>query len=279
MENHGLDLEKEVLDRTDEDWEYLGATNRPQLFIVSASDRVNYLPQGEVQFGREDMQDCVTRAYINKIEHDVNYMIENKLISDRNKQWLKDKGYMNVTTHRVEFSDAFNAILSGTTRYGNSMIAPAKSIHKDGLIPKKLLPLDKSMLWKDYHDPVRITSKLKKLGKEFAKRFSINYERVYEQDYPSLLEHDLLIVAGYAWPSRKNDEYIRVENTPNHAFLAIRPQTFIFDNYEEGKGDFIKKLAKDYNFLDYGYRLWIAEEKEVSHSWILEKFKKFIWII
>lgn len=178
------------------------------------------------------------------------------------KEQIKKYGY-------IEFSDRKVAIESGTTKSGNSLKAPIDSTHRDGLIPKAMFPQVES--FEEYHNPDLITDEMKKLGQEFLKRFSINYEKVYEKDLDTLLDRDMLDVAGYAWPVPKNGEYSRTEHRPNHAFMGIRkPMTFIFDNYiDYVDGDFIKKLAQDYDFLDYGYRIIISENKkeEEKRSW------------
>ena len=125
------------------------------------------------------------------------------------------------------------------------------------------------MTWEDYHKPERITEEMKNLDE--------------------LLDRDIINLAGYAWPNPVNGEYPRVDYQPNHVFVGIRkPRTYIFDNYvDEGvAGDFIKKLAADYDFIDYGYRIIISEKKieepgekpEVKKSWwqrLIEAIKKF----
>jgi hypothetical protein len=69
-----------------------------------------------------------------------------------------------------------------------------------------------------------------------------------------------LNVAGYAWPTPKNGIYPRVEANPNHAFIIYDfPAWRAFDNYVVN-GDFNKDLAGDYDFMDYGYRIYLREE-------------------
>ena len=187
--------------------------------------------------------------------------------SETNIKWLQDNGYV-TEEGRVDFSDRFIAILSKTSRRGNSLKAPCHAIHEHGLIPKPMLPASKDMTWDEYHDPKCITSKMKRLGKEFAKRFNINYEKVYESDFPLLLKKDILDVGGYAWPNPINGEYPRVDYRPNHAFIIYKPQYYAFDNYIVDRS-FTKKLAPDYDFLDYAYRIFISKEKQViQEDWL-----------
>lgn len=262
--NYGLDLTREKAEQDGTEWIF-GDASKPCIAQIPVGERGKYLPKGEVQQGKEDTMDCATRAPINKLETKFNFLFAKQLISKENEKWLRDNGYVidvagNIS---VEFSDAFIAILSGTTENGNSLKAPLQAIHTFGLVPKKLLPLESWMTWKDYHNPQRITPELKDLGRQFKERFPIFYEQVKEKDYKKELEKDILDVASYAWPDPKNGIYPRVDATPNHAYIIFDfPKWQAFDNYiDVADRDFIKNLAPDYDFLDYGYRIYIEEVK------------------
>lgn len=257
MTNYGLDLSKEKQDRQPEDWVF-GAASQVCIAEIPEEERIKYLPKGEIQRGAEDTMDCVSRAFNNTLETKFNWLVRNEILSGANINWLDDNGY--ITPNGVEFSDAFIAILSGTTRNGNSMKAPVHAIHEHGLIPKSRLPLKPDMTFDEYHDPVRITEELKTLGKEFLKRFTINYEIVKEDRYDTALSENILNVAAFAWPSPVDGIYPRSDDSPNHAFIIFDGVWRIFDNYiDDVDMDFIKILAPDYNFLDYGYRVFIKE--------------------
>lgn len=258
--NYGLNLELERQHRSDTDWVF-GALSPDCIADIPEDERVNYLPKGEVQRGTEDMMDCGTRGPVNILETKFNWLYRNNKISPENKKWLEDSGY--VIDGSVVFSDAFIAIKSGTTREGNSMKAPLLAIHDYGLVPKHKLPLESWMGFNDYHDPKRITPSINELGLEFKNRFPIFFEIVYRAHFSELYKDDLLVLAGYAWPTPIDDEYPRVDLPANHIFVGIKkPEHTIFDNYIDSvDGDFIKKLAKDYDLLDYGYRVFVTENK------------------
>lgn len=275
-----FDLEKELAEQDPlKDWTF-AASSIPCITTIFEIERKDLLPAGEVQQGVDDTMDCASRAPVNILEVKFNWLLKKDKILPELRKWLADNGY--VTESGVEFSDAFVAINSGTTRNGNSLKAPLEAIRTKGLIPKSLLPLKSNMTFEDYHDPKRITSEMVKLGEEFLKRFKLNYDQVKFSDFEIALEYDMLDVAGYAWPEPVNGEYPAVPFTPNHAFMIFsRPMSFIFDNYYDVvDNDFIKKLAKDYRFFDYGYRVIISsqqiptKEKAVSFwSWLLSLFK------
>lgn len=276
MKNYGLNLQLEREHSSPEDWTF-GAFSTPCIATIPENDRVKYLPVGEVQRGAEDMMDCATRGPINVLETKFNFLYQNDKITPENRAWLEKNGY--VQDGKVLFSDAYIAILSGTTREGNSLKAPLQAIENNGLVPKSLLPLTSSMTFEEYHNPQRITSVLLYMGQEFKKRFPINYEKVYEVHYNELYEGDMLVEAGYAWPQPVNGEYPRVEYDPNHVWMGIcRPLHTIFDNYiDTVDGDFIKKLAPDYDMLDYGYRLFISAENKVINSLQKKSLWSRIW--
>jgi hypothetical protein len=211
--------------------------------------------------------DCASRGPVNILETKFNWLYKNGKL--KNSKWLEDNGF--VKNGDIEFSDAFVAINSGTTREGNSLKAPLEAIRKQGMIPKLMLPKEDFMTFDEYHSPKRITEKMKNLGQEFVSRFTIRYEKVYEEYYGDLLKQDLLNVAGFAWSSPINGEYPRTDEQPNHCFVIYKtPKYYAFDNYIDFDNDFIKKLAPDYNFVDYGYRLYISEN-EISKLSLFEK--------
>jgi hypothetical protein len=119
---------------------------------------------------------------------------------------------------------------------------------------------------------------MKRLGKEFLKRFTINYERVFISDYAEILENDLIDVAGHAWPKPVNGVYPRVEASYNHAFLVYNlPKYQAYDSYLDNnkEGDYVKTLASDYKLMSYAYRLYVSEEK-TPRNWFVELIHSFI---
>jgi len=266
MKNYGIDLEKEDRDRKLED-HIFGARSKECVAEIPEYERTYSLPTGEVQRGQEDFQDCATRAPLNILEAKLNWLIRGGFLPKAQEDFLRENGYV---TKRVELSDRFVAMNSGTTRRGNSLIAPLDAIRKQGLIPKSMLPASFSMTWDGYHNPELITPKMRALGKEFLKHFSLNYERVQEYDMLKFLERDMIITAGYAWPRPIKGEYPRVERRPNHAWVNYKlPPFYAFDNYiDPTDGDFIKKLARNYDFWKYGYRLIIGFKTPKKKNWL-----------
>lgn len=261
--NYGLDLKQERLEQRGDEWQF-GAVSQPCNVVIPLAERGAYMPAGEVQRGKEDTMDCASRGPNNILAEKFSYAYAKGLFSPENMKWLAENGY--VVDGRIDFSDAFVAINSGTTRTGNSLKAPLQAIHAQGLIPKAMLPLDPSMTFDEYMDPARITRAMKALGDEFRQRFVINYEQVKPEHFAEALQTDFLNVCAYAWPVSVNGIYPRVPADPNHVFELFAPEYVAFDNYIDFSNGYTKNLAPDYYFWDYGYRVYISAEGQVIQS-------------
>ncbi len=276
--NTGLNLDLELKQQSERDWVYLGSMSPKCESDIPKEIIENYLPAGEVQRGLDDTMDCASRSPHNILETKLNYLYKTGKLIPECVKFLEESGF--ITERGIEISDAFTAILSHTTRNGNSLIAPLDSLNNNGFAPKKLLPLLPTMTFEEYMNPDRITKKLIQIGLESKKWFPVSYERVGKRDFESVLEHDLVATGGYAWPEPVNGEYPAVDSRPNHAFMAFNlPRYHIFDNYIDEDGDFIKKLAPDYELLDFGYRVFFIEIKktaDVPESFISRLIKSII---
>lgn len=281
MKNYGIDIEKlsNELDGT----EYqLGAISKC-IFEIPEEERKNYLPIGEVQKSdKDDMQDCASRGPINIYENKFNYAYRKGLLLPESKKFLDDNGYVRWVNGipYVEFADAWIAIKSGTTRQGNSLKAPVHACHEWGMVPKSKMPLEKWMTWEQYHDRKRITKEIEDIAKEFRLRFPMNYAQVINYEFGEASSRGSLDVAAFAWPFPVNGVYERVESSPNHAFdvFEFTNHYFAFDNYiDSHDGDFIKKLAPNYKFWDWGYHVIVTAQRTdvevLKESGFLERLK------
>lgn len=263
MNYYNFDIEKELLEQNGTEWLF-GGLSQPSIVSIPQSERAAYLPAGETQAtNTSDTYDCATRGPINVYASLYTYGYQKKIFSAENRKWLEENGY--VKDGKIDFSDRFIAILSGTTRKGNSLKAPLDCIHNKGLIPKWMFPLDKSLTFEQYYDSSKITQGMLDLGEEFIRRFENNYEQVYPVHFGEVLKDDYIDVAAYAWPTPVNGVYHRTNWPMNHCFVLWNvPKFLAFDNYEESPGDFIKQLAPDYNFFNYGYRPYIGKETVIN---------------
>ena len=257
--NKGLDLQKQQKDVKDTDWTF-GAASTPCIASIPQEERHIYLPNGELQYGIEDFMDCASRSPHNILEAKLNYLYLNGKLLPENRQFLERNGYVN--NGRVELSDRYTAIKSGTTRNGNSLVAPLDSIHRNGCIAKSMLPSNPTFTWEQYHNKAAITPAMDAVAYEFSQRFTINYERVREEDLELTIKYDFLDVALYAWPEPTQGIYPRTNASPNHVCCLFRGVFFAFDNYRDiVDQDFIKALARDYKMYPDVYRIFISSER------------------
>lgn len=205
-----------------------------------------YYPVGEIQRGIEDYSDCVTRGFGNEIEKQLNYIVDNNLFSKQTINWLVENGYFS-DDGKILLSNRVPAIMSGTTRYGNSLKAVIQWIENNGIHPRSMLSEKKKMTWNEYHNPSVVTQVILDVGKESKEYIKINYGRVFLSNFPKLFGY-------FKWR--------------------------IFDNYlDRGiAGDFVKHLAEDYIFMSYGYKIVIQDLKK-DKIMLLEKLEKYYSLI
>ncbi len=258
MRGLNLALEREHQDGTEHRF---GALSQSGIVSIPLAERERYLPVGEDQNIGEEKFFCASASPLNALASLLTYHYQHGMAPD-NKRWLQNNGYTNYD--KVDFSDSFVAINSGTTRDGNSLIAPLRAIRSKGLIPKWQLPQLNG--FDENYDPNRITQKMVDLGAEFARRFTINYEQVQNIHVADVLKDDFVGVALFAWPQPENGVYNSDSDAFNHAICLFAPQYFAFDNYEESVGDFIKQLAPGYKLFEYGYRVFLSAENPNATS-------------
>jgi len=252
MKNYGIILEK----LKKEDWLFAGKRDN-----ITVEDWEKYLPDAEEQHGLYlETQACVTFSALNVLETIFNYQMQAGLIDTG---WLNQNGY--IIGGKVNFSDRFTAKMSGTTRRGNTGGRVADSIRHDGLVPEVLYPFPRIQRspvfdWDDYY--AEIPEELKELGKEFAKRFDIQYERVEVKNFKEALEHSPVQVYISTGCPRKNGVWQRCGKTINHAVMLykIKDVYYTYDSYRLD-GDFIRKLSLDYNFFRYGIKYIVKQNK------------------
>jgi len=224
------------------------------LALVPLKDRMLWTPLGVLQYNNVmDTNGCASRGPNNILETKLNYFYDHGM-HPAIKRWCDEKGYRKDGSFAL--SDNFLEILSGTTRQGNSLKAPVDALRLYGAIPAHMLTLEPNMTWEEYMNPKRVTQEMLDLGKEFLKRLTINYEKVFVSEFLRYLEKDLIDVAGAAWPQPVNGVYPRHEASFNHAFATVNPEIDALDNYEP----FTKRLAKDFKFFEWGYTLSITRQ-------------------
>mgnify|MGYP001616949795 CR=1 FL=1 len=255
MKNYGIDIQRELNERSPEDYSF-GSLDISDIAAIPEYGRNMYYPFGEIQKNAQfDTMDCASRAPVNILEMKFNFALNHGLLRQNEIAFLKDNGY--IISGKVQLSDRFIAVLSGTTIQGNSLKSPLQAIHEHGLIPKSKMPFEPWMTWDDYYNKEEV-EKYKGLGQESLSLFSINYTQVPRSAFNGAIKDDPIIVAGYAWPEPVNGLYSRTELPFNHAFTLASGHFNAYDNYTDSvDNDYEKLLAPNYSFFDYGYDLYL----------------------
>lgn len=142
---------------------------------VPSGNWEKWLPTEESQKPNNvDTMACVTFSALNILETQFNRLLEEGLLEAEAVQWLLDNGY--IIGGKFNFSDRFTAKMSGTTPNGNYLQLVADSIRNDGLIPEADWKAPANFSWNEYYS--NIPPSLIAKGKEFAKRFDVQYEWV-----------------------------------------------------------------------------------------------------
>lgn len=187
-QNTGLIIEVRPLDF------YVGAASaavRTPLLVDGQYD--THLPDEETQFkwnpqGGLDTFACVTFSALDCLETIFTTYIDLKLFSTAQMNFLRNEGYIDKNTGKVNFSDRYTAKLSGTTLSGNTFGNVGDSIRKlHGLIPELDWPWPAEFNQQMYHDEAwnlyykPIPPELIAKGLRFLQMFSINYEYIVLQ--------------------------------------------------------------------------------------------------
>lgn len=242
------------------DWVFGGAE-----ILNPEGDWISYLPEDEYQrrFNLETMS-CVTFSACNVCEIFLNFKKEKSLISDVNLKWLKDNGY--IVNDKFNFSDRYIALLSFTSKNGNTGSKVFGTIHNYGLIPESMFPwTSEDDTWNEYHDRTKITQEMKNMGYEFKRRFPMNYEIVYRQDFESALKESPLQVYVDGYYTIRNGVLQFSNRMSSHA--VVKPKLHkIYDSYEP----FLKEVVSNYPYwagqntytgekYSYGYKVKFNE--------------------
>lgn len=223
-------------------------------------DWTKYLTVGEKQHSLYfDTMGCVSFSFLNTIEIQFKYMLDNGLIPAGHIKFLEDNGYL--VDGEVNLSDRHLAKESGTTRRGNFLVKVADTGRNKGLLPEKdwLYPITQRTPifdWDDYYK--EIPQELKDKALKFLDYFEIKYEWIslsYDlatnDEIKKHLKHTPLQLAAPVCPTVNGVKEECGKNTATHAttIYDIGDYIYQFDHYDPFK----KRLSLNY------YTPWILK--------------------
>lgn len=128
-------------------WRAGGESGAVRAVLEPGRDYGAYLPDEEAQarFAANgmllvDTSACVTFSGSNALETLLNRMLALGLLPASHVAFLKQGGYINAATGKVNFSDRFSAKINGTTANGNYLEAVADSFRNAGLVAESDWP-------------------------------------------------------------------------------------------------------------------------------------------
>jgi len=289
MQNFGL-----VHKEDPRDW---GAEIDKSGFIeINIKDWFSYLPTREKQHSVYfDTLGCVTFAMLNQGEAVFNHLVRDRVFNQNNINWLKEKGYIDENGN-INFSDRFCLIQNGTyERNGNDSTTVYNSAFNEetgtGLIPEKMLPYPVEQRTpvfdrEDYFDKSVITDEIRELGKEFLRRFTINYFRTHYKDKNKYLHNSPLT----CYIRTRCTEKINCVGQTNHAVVYYTEKLKdgwlpLFDSYESPDKDFIRLMGADYifpenmRFIKIKEKTMFVKEKNNNAVYIKTPSNQYVPII
>jgi len=208
MEKSGV-----LIGRGEFDWQCGGNSAIQHDILISDKDWKKFTVAHEIQWtGKYDTQFCVTYSALKTIAKIFTYLEQTEKLSQSDLEFLKDY----KKDEMYDFAERFPATLGETTAHGAYQFKVANAIKNYGLIPQSMFPLADNFqdnISKDF-----ITKEMYDKGKEFLKRFQINYEWV--ESFDNLVYSPIQTVVRYA-NYEKPDDILAPEGELNHAVTGV----------------------------------------------------------
>lgn len=177
----------------------VGASPLVPLILNPSGDWRDWKPLDEKQYKDYtfDTLSCATFSALNVLETTVNFLMWNDKITLDKLEWLNKNGY--IVDGKLNLSDRFTAIMSGTTNLGNYMPKVWDSIRKDGVLPEADLPFGGNNQV-EYLDAGLITQAMKNKAKGFLDIIECAYEwtSIRPEDIDIALKQCPLHIAVYS---------------------------------------------------------------------------------
>lgn len=217
--------------------DYIAGANTGIIYEERIADGnwLDFLPTGEKQYAVGfDSMSCVSFSALNSLEAQFAWLIKNKKLSVAQMNFLSENGYLDADG-KVNFSDRFTAIMSGTMRNGNYFTNVWDSIRRDGLLPERDFPMGGNN-WDEYHDKTKITEAMKAKAKKILEHFLFQYEWVFYSEDPTFNDPKYNAAASAL---KQAPIQIGMPMPASHAIIAYRlvykKEIHTFDQYPDFK--------------------------------------------
>lgn len=209
--------------------DYISGGSTAVVYEDRVSNWEDYLPTKEKQYNYSfDTMSCTTFSALNVIEMQMRWLVEQKKLTEKQLELLED--YFD-TDGNFNCSDRFTAIMSSTSREGNTFRNVWESIRKDGLLPEKDLPFGDSKTWDEYHNWTAITPKMREKARKILKVLKFQYEWVFYDEELRLSEYQYK-EARKAVKQAPLHISIPVPGTHALTLYKVSNSNYMFDQYE-----------------------------------------------
>lgn len=148
-------------------------------FEERTNDWTPYAPSNEKQSNfKFDTMSCTSFSRNNQVEFQLNYLVKENKLSAEALKFLKDNGYFD-SNGKVNLSDRFLAIMSGTTIKGNDFRTVAETLRTIGAIPEADLPFGNCENIDQYLDKTVITQAMKDKALAFLDYFKFQWDWLF----------------------------------------------------------------------------------------------------
>lgn len=239
-----------------QDYELGAVRSAPFEIINESGDWRGYLPSDEIQRKRIDSNGCTNFGTLNILE-----------ILEKYK-YGKESNY----------SERFQAVMSGQKRSGNNAHKVFESIRKDGVLDDDVLPFTDNMTFEEYLSPIPMSRGFINEARKWVNDNLFNHEYIYRGDITLTEKKELLKqalqrspvgVSVYAWQER-NGVYIKpAGHKDSHwcCLIAIEDdKPIIYDSYEPH----LKTLTWDHFDVTKGVYLGIQDKQSLLKRLLLE---------
>jgi lysozyme len=171
-----------------------------------------------------DTMSCTTFSALNVLEALF------KLLPEETKTRLRQLGF----NQNLEISKRFTAIISGTTKQGNTYSNVADAIRKYGVIPEGEFPFGGNN-WEEYHNASLITQAMKDKGQKVLQLLEFKYDWIMVDYNPLLsLDEKIKLEEGLKYSPLQ----IAIQTPATHSLALIdlaetsgKPHYKMFDQY------------------------------------------------
>lgn len=236
----------------------IAAVAGPSPRLFKGVDLRPFRSSNQWQTGRNgDKQHCVSRADCNCMECWLNFLYQNNLMPKVSRAFLEQNNY--IKDGKVELHVRFLAVMSGTTKDGNSISKVSVTGRQLGYAPSNFPGYadDVDLTWDEYYDMGKVPQAIKNLALEFKKHFEKTFDwiltgsqKFLEQDRLAMmdaLEQGVLqVAAATCSPWSAETPPACSLTAPTHSFTVDHiehlKEVDAFDHYEV----FAKKLPYNY---------------------------------